>query len=104
MHQHSYLSHAVDVLHAVKRSLSDPMNYLQNWGKGDACTSNWTGISCSDAPGKDGYFHLLEVYVLSKCYRSFSIVILFAASKCKFLLILGKSYLFFFFFMQRTDE
>ncbi|KAM3404787.1 hypothetical protein ACQJBY_007721 [Aegilops geniculata] len=36
----------VDALGAIKRSLLDPMNNLENWNRGDPCTSNWTGVFC----------------------------------------------------------
>ncbi|KAK8573124.1 hypothetical protein V6N13_099939 [Hibiscus sabdariffa] len=43
---------------AVKKQLFDPLNHLRNWNKGDPCTSNWTGIECSDHPENDGYIHV----------------------------------------------
>ncbi|KAK8631269.1 hypothetical protein V6N13_080024 [Hibiscus sabdariffa] len=49
---------AVGALLAVKKQLFDPSNHLRNWNKGDPCTSNWTGIECSDHPGNDGYIHV----------------------------------------------
>ncbi|KAE8703178.1 putative LRR receptor-like serine/threonine-protein kinase [Hibiscus syriacus] len=48
----------VGALLAVKKQLLDPLNHLRNWNKGDPCTSNWTGIECSDHPGNDGYLHV----------------------------------------------
>ncbi|GMJ01610.1 hypothetical protein like AT5G01950 [Hibiscus trionum] len=48
----------VSALLAVKKRLFDPLNHLRNWNKGDPCTSNWTGIECSDHPGNDGYIHV----------------------------------------------
>ncbi|KAE8712236.1 hypothetical protein F3Y22_tig00110259pilonHSYRG00009 [Hibiscus syriacus] len=48
----------VSALVAVKKQLLDPLNHLRNWNRGDPCTSNWTGIECSDHPGNDGYFML----------------------------------------------
>ncbi|VAH20373.1 unnamed protein product [Triticum turgidum subsp. durum] len=36
----------VDALGAIKGSLLDPMNNLENWNRGDPCTSNWTGVFC----------------------------------------------------------
>ncbi|KAK8631270.1 hypothetical protein V6N13_080025 [Hibiscus sabdariffa] len=51
----------VNALLAVKKQLLDPSNHLRNWNKGDPCTSNWTGIECSDHPGNDGYLHVEEL-------------------------------------------
>ncbi|GMJ01612.1 hypothetical protein like AT5G01950 [Hibiscus trionum] len=51
----------VNALLAVKKQLLDPLNHLRNWNKGDPCTSNWTGIECSDHPGNDGYLHVEEL-------------------------------------------
>ncbi|KAL4308452.1 hypothetical protein GQ457_01G035810 [Hibiscus cannabinus] len=52
---------AFNALLAVKKQLLDPSNHLRNWNKGDPCTSNWTGIECSDHPGNDGYLHVEEL-------------------------------------------
>ncbi|XP_039001835.1 probable LRR receptor-like serine/threonine-protein kinase At1g06840 isoform X3 [Hibiscus syriacus] len=51
----------VNALLAVKKQLLDRLNHLRNWNKGDPCTSNWTGIECSDHPGNDGYLHVEEL-------------------------------------------
>lgn len=53
---------AVNALQEIKRSLIDPMRNLSNWEKGDPCTSNWTGIICSNS-SHDGHFHVQELYV-----------------------------------------
>ncbi|KAA8517618.1 hypothetical protein F0562_015092 [Nyssa sinensis] len=55
----------VSALVAVKRSLVDPMAYLKNWNKGDPCTSNWTGVLCSDKIGTDDYWHVQELQLLT---------------------------------------
>ncbi|KAG8500017.1 hypothetical protein CXB51_006435 [Gossypium anomalum] len=52
---------AVSALLAVKKQLVDPLNRLRKWNKGDPCTSNWTGVECSDHPGNDGYLHVEEL-------------------------------------------
>nr|QAS62440.1 LRR receptor-like serine/threonine-protein kinase [Sedum alfredii] len=54
----------VDALLAVRKRLSDPMKHLKNWGKGDPCSGNWTGINCSNG-STDGYFHVLELNLLN---------------------------------------
>ncbi|KAG4156520.1 hypothetical protein ERO13_D02G002200v2, partial [Gossypium hirsutum] len=46
---------------AVKTQLVDPLNRLRKWNKGDPCTSNWTGVECSDHQGNDGYLHVEEL-------------------------------------------
>ncbi|XP_050381056.1 probable LRR receptor-like serine/threonine-protein kinase At1g06840 isoform X2 [Argentina anserina] len=55
----------VDALRAVKGSLIDPRNHLRNWGKGDPCIKNWTGVLCFNDVGKDGYLHIRELQLLS---------------------------------------
>ncbi|CAI0408220.1 unnamed protein product [Linum tenue] len=56
----------VGALVAVKNQLIDPMGHLHNWNKeGDPCTSNWTGVSCFDAIGSDGYLHVRELQLLN---------------------------------------
>lgn len=51
---------AVSALISVKGSLIDNMKHLNNWKRGDPCTSHWTGVFCniSDA---DGYLHVREL-------------------------------------------
>ncbi|KAK8704676.1 hypothetical protein V6N13_048293 [Hibiscus sabdariffa] len=55
----------VGALRAVKKQLVDPKNNLGDWGEGDPCTSNWTGILCSNNPGDDGYLHVQELQLLN---------------------------------------
>ncbi|KAL9675920.1 hypothetical protein QQ045_004128 [Rhodiola kirilowii] len=55
----------VDALMAVKKSLKDPMKHLKNWGEGDPCSRNWTGIICSDAVSNDGYLHIVKLNLLN---------------------------------------
>ncbi|XP_066312788.1 probable LRR receptor-like serine/threonine-protein kinase At1g06840 isoform X1 [Miscanthus floridulus] len=50
----------VNALKAIKGSLVDPSNKLKNWGSGDPCTSNWTGIICNKIPS-DSYLHVTEI-------------------------------------------
>ncbi|KAI8016711.1 putative LRR receptor-like serine/threonine-protein kinase [Camellia lanceoleosa] len=55
----------VSALMAIKSSLIDPMKHLKNWNRGDPCTSNWTGVLCSDTVGTDGYWHVQELQLLN---------------------------------------
>uniref|UniRef100_A0A7N0UZU9 non-specific serine/threonine protein kinase n=1 Tax=Kalanchoe fedtschenkoi TaxID=63787 RepID=A0A7N0UZU9_KALFE len=55
----------VDALMAIKKQLKDPMKHLKNWGKGDPCSGNWTGIVCSDHVSDDGYFHVEKLNLLN---------------------------------------
>lgn len=50
----------VNALKAIKANLVDPSNKLKNWGSGDPCTSNWTGIFCDKIPS-DSYLHVTEI-------------------------------------------
>ena len=52
---------AVIVLLEVNERLNDPFSHLKNWGKGDPCMSNWTGILCDDKIGTDGYLHITKL-------------------------------------------
>nr|QAS62455.1 LRR receptor-like serine/threonine-protein kinase [Sedum alfredii] len=54
----------VDALMAVKKRLNDPMKNLKNWGKGDPCSGNWTGIVCSNVT-TDGFFHVQKLNLLN---------------------------------------
>ncbi|KAJ4966386.1 hypothetical protein NE237_018235 [Protea cynaroides] len=54
----------VNALRAIKSSLIDPMKHLDNWSKGDPCTSNWAGVSCSTV-GTDGYMHIEQLQLLN---------------------------------------
>ncbi|KAG6631027.1 probable LRR receptor-like serine/threonine-protein kinase At1g06840 isoform X1 [Carya illinoinensis] len=54
----------VKALEEIKRSLIDPNNNLRNWNRGDPCTSNWTGIVCSNGTSNDGYRHVLKLQLL----------------------------------------
>ncbi|ESW14005.1 hypothetical protein PHAVU_008G245000 [Phaseolus vulgaris] len=51
----------VDALRTIKRSLIDTNGNLSNWDRGDPCTSNWTGVMCSDTTLVDGYLHVREL-------------------------------------------
>ncbi|XVF37377.1 hypothetical protein REPUB_Repub20aG0002800 [Reevesia pubescens] len=55
----------VSALLAVKKLLVDPMKHLRNWNEGDPCTSNWTGLVCSDNLENDGYLHVVELHLLN---------------------------------------
>lgn len=55
---------AVSSLHAVKRSLIDRSNHLENWNKEDPCAAKWTGVLCFDGIMNDGYLHVRELYGL----------------------------------------
>ncbi|KAG6631032.1 probable LRR receptor-like serine/threonine-protein kinase At1g06840 isoform X2 [Carya illinoinensis] len=54
----------VKALEEIKRSLIDPNNNLRNWNRGDPCTSNWTGIVCSNGTSNDGFRHVLQLQLL----------------------------------------
>ena len=54
--------HAVDALRIIKGSLIDINGNLSNWNRGDPCTSNWTGVMCSNTTLVDGYLHVLQLY------------------------------------------
>lgn len=51
----------MSALKAIKGNLIDASNNLKNWGSGDPCTSNWTGIYCDKIPS-DSYLHVTEMY------------------------------------------
>ncbi|KAJ8753939.1 hypothetical protein K2173_000193 [Erythroxylum novogranatense] len=55
----------VNALLAVKDGLIDPLKRLRNWNIGDPCTSQWTGVLCSNTSEADGYLHVLELQLLN---------------------------------------
>ncbi|KAK9070022.1 hypothetical protein SSX86_010421 [Deinandra increscens subsp. villosa] len=55
----------VSALLAVKGNLVDPMNHLNNWNKGDPCTSNWTGVMCVHKTNADKFWHVQEIQLLN---------------------------------------
>ncbi|GLT26762.1 hypothetical protein SLA2020_018070 [Shorea laevis] len=55
----------VSALRTIKRSLTDPNKSLTRWNRGDPCTSNWTGVSCSNTPLDEGYLHVIELLLLN---------------------------------------
>ncbi|XP_004249029.1 probable LRR receptor-like serine/threonine-protein kinase At1g06840 [Solanum lycopersicum] len=55
----------VSALVSIKKGLVDNMNYLEDWEKGDPCTSNWTGIHCFNKVGANGYFHVKELRMMA---------------------------------------
>ncbi|KAK6943297.1 Leucine-rich repeat-containing N-terminal, plant-type [Dillenia turbinata] len=55
----------VSALRAINRRLNDPMKHLKNWNEGDPCSSNWTGVLCSDTTASDGYLHVSEIQLLT---------------------------------------
>ncbi|GMJ08570.1 hypothetical protein like AT5G37450 [Hibiscus trionum] len=54
----------VDALRAIRRKLHDPKKHLRNWGKGDPCNRNWTGVICTQ-PLSDGFMHVQELRMLN---------------------------------------
>ncbi|KAJ8632951.1 hypothetical protein MRB53_026287 [Persea americana] len=56
----------VTALQAIKRRLVDTDNRLRDWNTGDPCTSNWTGVLCSNDTLNDGYLHIRELQMLNK--------------------------------------
>ncbi|GLU11957.1 hypothetical protein SLE2022_286730 [Rubroshorea leprosula] len=55
----------VSALQTIKKSLIDPNKNLTNWNRGDPCTSNWTGVVCSNTTPDDGYLHVTELELLN---------------------------------------
>ncbi|RDX76520.1 putative LRR receptor-like serine/threonine-protein kinase, partial [Mucuna pruriens] len=55
----------VDALRIIKGSLVDINGNLSNWDRGDPCTSNWTGVMCSNTTLVDGYLHVQELHLLN---------------------------------------
>ncbi|KAG4402602.1 hypothetical protein AAZX31_02G222300 [Glycine max] len=55
----------VDALRIIKGSLIDINGNLSNWNRGDPCTSNWTGVMCSNTTLVDGYLHVLQLHLLN---------------------------------------
>lgn len=53
----------VQALRAIRGSLIDPSNNLDNWRSGDPCASNWTGVACDSVPN-DEYLHIQELQLL----------------------------------------
>ncbi|KAJ1407183.1 Tetratricopeptide-like helical domain superfamily [Sesbania bispinosa] len=56
----------VKALMDIRKSLIDPMDHLKNWKKGDPCAANWTGVLCFDRKEADGYFHIRELYLMTR--------------------------------------
>ncbi|KAJ3699618.1 hypothetical protein LUZ61_003323 [Rhynchospora tenuis] len=54
----------VTALNDIKRSLVDPDGHLKNWGSGDPCNYNWTGVICYNTTLRDGYMHVQELQLL----------------------------------------
>ncbi|XP_048141972.1 probable LRR receptor-like serine/threonine-protein kinase At1g06840 [Rhodamnia argentea] len=52
-------------LKAIRNNLGDPLKHLRNWKKSDPCTSNWTGVICTQILD-DGYLHIQELRLLNK--------------------------------------
>lgn len=55
----------VSALASIKNGLVDNMRYLNNWEKGDPCTSNWTGVNCFSKVGANGYLHVKELRMMA---------------------------------------
>lgn len=55
----------VEALREIRGKLEDPLKKLRNWGKGDPCSSNWTGVICSVVT-PDGYHHVQELRLLRR--------------------------------------
>ncbi|KAI3760333.1 hypothetical protein L1987_50727 [Smallanthus sonchifolius] len=54
----------VTALRVIKESI-DPENSLSNWGPGDPCASNWTGVLCFNTTKDDNYLHVRELLLLN---------------------------------------
>ncbi|KAK4794360.1 hypothetical protein SAY86_012354 [Trapa natans] len=55
----------VSAMKAVYSRLKDPMKNLRRWGRGDPCTSEWSGVICA-FDQKDGYLHVRELRLLRR--------------------------------------
>ncbi|KAK7385631.1 hypothetical protein VNO78_31379 [Psophocarpus tetragonolobus] len=55
----------VDALRAIKGSLVDINGNLSSWNRGDPCTSDWTGVSCSNTTLGNNYLHVLRLQLLN---------------------------------------
>ncbi|KAL9316446.1 hypothetical protein ACSQ67_017447 [Phaseolus vulgaris] len=55
----------VEALRSIKRSLFDINGNLSRWDRGDPCTSNWTGVMCSNTTLADGNLHVLQLQLLN---------------------------------------
>ncbi|XP_017429595.2 probable LRR receptor-like serine/threonine-protein kinase At1g06840 isoform X1 [Vigna angularis] len=55
----------VEALRMIKGNLIDINGNLSNWDGGDPCTSNWTGVMCSDTTLVDGYLHVKQLHLLN---------------------------------------
>ncbi|KAL2317360.1 hypothetical protein Fmac_031236 [Flemingia macrophylla] len=55
----------VDSLRAIKSSLIDINGNLSSWDRGDPCTSNWTGVMCSNITLDNRYLHVLQLQLLN---------------------------------------
>ncbi|KAJ3682926.1 hypothetical protein LUZ60_013153 [Juncus effusus] len=51
-------------LNNIKKTLIDPQNKLENWGTGDPCNTNWTGVICYNRTIYNGYLHVQELQLL----------------------------------------
>ena len=58
---HLFVQFIVNALVQVKKSLTDLKGSLRNW-KGDPYTRNWIRVFYSTRVGRDGYFHVCELY------------------------------------------
>ncbi|KAF3331866.1 putative LRR receptor-like serine/threonine-protein kinase [Carex littledalei] len=54
----------VNALNDIKGNLVDPADHLKNWGSGDPCNKNWTGVICYNTTLPDGYLHVQELQLL----------------------------------------
>ncbi|KAK7321430.1 hypothetical protein VNO77_32075 [Canavalia gladiata] len=54
-----------DALRIIKRSLIDINGNLSSWNDGDPCTSNWTGVMCSNTTLVDGWLHIQQLHLLN---------------------------------------
>ncbi|CAI0408216.1 unnamed protein product, partial [Linum tenue] len=54
----------VTALNAIRGSLNDPQNFLQNWQGNNPCALNWTGVICNSS-SDDGYLHVRELRLMN---------------------------------------
>ncbi|KAJ1377997.1 Serine-threonine/tyrosine-protein kinase, catalytic domain [Sesbania bispinosa] len=55
----------VDALRAIREKLIDVNGNLSSWSRGDPCTSQWTGVLCSNRTSDDGHLHVLQLQLLN---------------------------------------
>ncbi|KAI3806230.1 hypothetical protein L1987_22129 [Smallanthus sonchifolius] len=55
----------VTALRVIRENFIDLESRLSNWGLGDPCASNWTGVLCFNTTQDDNYLHVRELLLLN---------------------------------------